>query len=256
MWRLERRSPRTDRGGINSVATGRSSTYSSGMSKLTWRINHISDITRHAVVSRIRRARGRSGEFPAPEDSNRARMLTDSWISNWGDCTPVGHVLTWQQRERWVRFHSLPGSQRYAHTPAQAQEILRRHRVTLAELSGRPGVDGLLVIAHDYDWRDRVSGWSKKLLVDAWPWQIIPEDQAEDTPRSYLWVKYLDSVPQLEQLLAEVAAERADIVVTDSHCGWLYAPYDGGADVVLTSVEARNALRSRHLEWLPTEGEF
>ena len=48
-----------------------------------------------------------------------------------------------------VRFHSLPGSQRYAESEEQYTEILRRHATILADLlseDGEPGDTDLLVV--------------------------------------------------------------------------------------------------------------
>ncbi|MFJ2033942.1 hypothetical protein [Streptosporangium sp. NPDC087985] len=32
--------------------------------------------------------------------------------------------------------------------------------------------------------------------------------------------------------------------------GWLYHPYDGGADVILSTRAERNGLKARHHTWL------
>ena len=130
----------------------------------------------HGVRWRYRWIRGRAGEFAAPEQSERARDLTSHWDANWADADP--DAVVWGQRARHVRFHSLPGSKRYADTDAERAEILRRHLVVLSELLGSDDTSGLVCIAADYGRRDLVSGWTRTMLPASWPWRAIPESGA------------------------------------------------------------------------------
>jgi hypothetical protein len=49
------------------------------------------------------------------------------WASAWGDCKPISYQLRGCLADQWVRFHSLPESQRYAESEEQYTEILYRH---------------------------------------------------------------------------------------------------------------------------------
>ncbi|MFI1658293.1 hypothetical protein ACH4ZU_25780 [Streptomyces sp. NPDC020472] len=42
----------------------------------------------------------------------------------------------------------------------------------------------------------------------------------------------------------------ADVLITDVRMERIHHPYDGGADVFLTSPVERNRLRARHADWL------
>jgi hypothetical protein len=71
------------------------------------------------------------------------------WASAWGNCRPIAHELSGCLAERWVRFRSLPGFQRYAESEEQYTEILRRHATILADLlreDGEPSDTDLLVV--------------------------------------------------------------------------------------------------------------
>ena len=68
-----------------------------------------------------------------------AADLTARWPTAWGDCRPIGHELRSCLHDRWVRFHSLPGSKRYAGSKKEYAEILGRHLTVLAELLARDG---------------------------------------------------------------------------------------------------------------------
>ncbi|SDC53275.1 hypothetical protein SAMN05216410_1847 [Sanguibacter gelidistatuariae] len=90
-----------------------------------------------------------TGEFDQPEDSARSRGLTERWERSWPGTQPVGYLLKSTHEARWVRFHSLPESKRYAELPEEHEEILRRHRTVLAELLTGSGVESLIVVARD-----------------------------------------------------------------------------------------------------------
>lgn len=60
--------------------------------------------------------------------------LQARWDTAWGDCRPVSYDLRNCLPDRWVRFHSLPGSQRYASNDDEYAELMRRHQTVLAEL--------------------------------------------------------------------------------------------------------------------------
>lgn len=61
-------------------------------------------------------------------------MLTD-WDRCFPNCEPIGHHLRVAFAARWVRFHSLPGSKRYAENDAEYAEVLTRHNTILGELT-------------------------------------------------------------------------------------------------------------------------
>jgi hypothetical protein len=52
--------------------------------------------------------------------------LTALWDRRHSHRLPLGHALG-RDSEEWVRFHSLPGSKRYADTEKEYHQILHRH---------------------------------------------------------------------------------------------------------------------------------
>jgi hypothetical protein len=67
--------------------------------------------------------------------------LTARWAEAWGDWRPVSHELPVRGNERWVRFHSLPGSKRYTGNEDEYAEVMRRHLTVLAELLSQDNAD-------------------------------------------------------------------------------------------------------------------
>lgn len=183
--------------------------------------------------------------------------LTTAWSELWRGCRPLGHELRDCARDRWVRFHSLPESKRYAESAREQAEVLRRHNALLEELhSTTPQAASLLVIT---------CSWG----FDGEP---VPREPALESvaPRSIYWQSVLREadgdeefwvhlfvgasawrVGELDQLLRLIAEDRtADVIITEPGLGWLYHPYDGGADVITNGYVERDILRERHGDWL------
>lgn len=208
---------------------------------------------RWAIGSRWRRARGQHGAFARAEVSARAAQLTDLWERRWHRVEPLGYLLRVEYADQWVRFHSLPESQRYAESATERDEILRRHRTVLRELHGSPDTAALWVVAADWDWKDLAGGWSRGLVAGAWPWRTGHED--DDDPGAglhYFWAASGLSGGEVDSLLLAAADDRARFLIGAPDLGWLYCPYDGGADVLLPDRVERDVLKDRHADWLPS----
>jgi hypothetical protein len=166
--------------------------------------------------------------------------LDSLWQRNWGGPLDAD-LLRSRFADRWVRFHSLPGSKRYAETVDEAAEVQRRHGAVLADLGP---ASGLIVLAQDYAPGDGFAGWVARELPGARLWRTVPEG-AE--PATTFWVA--DALTP--ELWASIADGRAgSVVIADRDLSWLYHPYDGGADVIAASTAERDRLRAAHPAWL------
>lgn len=194
---------------------------------------------------------GSHGAFRHPAQTAEACELTAVWERTWPGSEPRGFLIG-EHGDRSVRFHSLPGSKRYADNAEEYAEILRRHRAVITLISDDAPVEDLVVIAADWGPRDLVSGWSRRRLPAAWPWRQF-RDADNDGIVTYFWVASRLSSSDLDAVLTAVADDKGSAIVTDTRTSWLYCPYDGGADVVLPSALARDALRDQFPEWLPAE---
>ena len=194
------------------------------------------------------RATGRHGAFQHPARTPDARALTAAWNRAWPDSQPRGHMLR-DHRDRSVRFHSLPGSKRYADSAEEYAEILQRHHTVINEISGNTPVDELIVIATDWGPRDLAAGWTRRRLPSSWPWKKFSDP--DDGFTNYFWVASRLSRAQFDAVLTAVADDEGRAIVIDMTTTWLYAPYDGGADALLPTTRARDALQDLHPDWLP-----
>jgi hypothetical protein len=176
----------------------------------------------------------------------------DAWDSAWPDCPPVAHRLRRQCPGRWARFHTLPHAKRYATTPAEEAEILRRHRALLTALG-----EGSLV-AITCSWSATAQPTPRHTTVAATTpgaayWR---SDDLAYEPGFHSWQHHYISPtslndPALDRLLRCVADDMTDgVILTDDTGTWAAHPYDGGTDVFTATAEGRDQLAAAYPDWL------
>jgi hypothetical protein len=69
---------------------------------------------------------------------------------------------------------------------------------------------------------------------------------------AHLWVSPMSLHDSgLEQILRLAADDGSGaLLIVPVAMGWLYAPYDGGADVIADTSQRRDHLRESHASWL------
>lgn len=193
-----------------------------------------------------------------PVPAAEAARLLQAWAARWPGIRLVGHQLRHQLPDHWVRFRSRPGSRRHPDTATDVHELLDRHRRVLDRLA--EGDDSpLLVMTASFSSADEPvferSEALTTMLPDARYW-ISPEriEPGEPSVRTNLFVNRLTvDDGALQDLLRYVAGDQTlDVVICDPGFRWLYAPYDGGADVIAPTPAQRDELRSEFADWLPT----
>jgi hypothetical protein len=187
-----------------------------------------------------------------------AAALTEQWTGAWGTCRPVAHELRSFLPDRWVRFHSLPGSKRYPGNEHEYAEVLRRHRTVLGELlDGDGGEDGLVILTVSWSGSSEPEPRTAELSAvtpGALYWTSVLTDASEPGEQTWthLWASraslHSEELPALLRLVAD--DKTAGVIITFTGMRWLYHPYDGGADVIAATSAARDELRAAHTDWL------
>jgi hypothetical protein len=186
--------------------------------------------------------------------------LKSYWDNEYPNSPPLAHWVLEIYRNRWVRFHSLPESKRYAENDDETRIILERHN---AVIGGLVQTDSPLVLL--------TSGWSvdkepvrehdQRLLeadAESRPWLSVPihevEKEEDDSEPRYChlfmsnWRWRPGVLDEVLRLVADDVISNVMILSTAQKV--LYHPYDGGADVVLDSRDHRDRLKERYSEWL------
>jgi hypothetical protein len=195
----------------------------------------------------------RRRDFAQGEQTPRANALFASWNNRWRASRPRGWELRVAYSDRWVRFHSLPGSKRYAGNESEQLEVLHRDRTLIDELFGEDSLESLIVIAEEFGPKDLSSGWTRTNLPGSWPWKStvtwsLPTDDQDSA--SYFWVTSGIIGSNLDDVLTSVADDEGRCVFTDPTVDWLFCPYDGGVDVFAPTTHDRDLLKARHTDWL------
>ncbi|WP_447004873.1 DUF3885 domain-containing protein [Saccharothrix isguenensis] len=213
-----------------------------------------SDVRREALVLELAGPLWRAAVEVNPTSTDIVAQLDDwlreshpipdllhQWNRNWRRCNPAADDLKRAYPERWVRFHSLPESKRYAENEAEYATVLDRYNTALDELFA--GEDVYVITMR---WRE-----DPKPGTDYWT--TICTDPDRDDPT--YWHLYARRIPwttgAIDPLLRDVADDvEANVMITDVAMTRIHHPYDGGADVLLPTSEERDALKARHAEWL------
>jgi hypothetical protein len=181
-------------------------------------------------------------------------------LSNWQrffpHCQPIAHHLREAFPSRWVRFHSLPGSKRYAENEAEYAIILERHNRVLGELA-REGETIAVVTTSYSSTPEPVRSEPELLEFDPNPtlWRSIPMHETdEDFGETYwhLFVSERTWTPGLFDPLVRRVADDAirNVMFLALDCKWLLHPYDGGMDLILETSAERDRFKERFQDWL------
>jgi hypothetical protein len=67
----------------------------------------------------------------------------------------------------------------------------------------------------------------------------------------YAFARWVPPAPSaLDPLLRRVADDVDITLFTNATVDWIYAPYDGGADVIARTAKERAALEAKYASWL------
>ncbi|MGA8114887.1 MAG: hypothetical protein WCA46_14575 [Actinocatenispora sp.] len=198
-----------------------------------------------------------SGRQAVPEDTVHAwpspHPLQERWLSTWPQVPPVSHRLR-ELNERWVRFHSLPDAKRYADTDAEYATILHRHNTVLTELAGDAAELQVITLEVECTPQPRQrTPVLLELLPRAECWSTLSWPDLDPVLTfAHLYVNRVEWRPGcLDAVLREAADDGiSDVIIAPPGLSWLYAPYDGGVDVLLPTTARRDGLRDAHRDWL------
>jgi hypothetical protein len=178
------------------------------------------------------------------------------WRSHFGDCPPAGFLLHETFPDRWLRIHSLPESKRYADTARDMSALLARHNTVASDLLG-DGSPCVLVTKEEYNARvgRAARGHVQLARLGAEPLVVVTANNPDDTGSEWLIplvsARIVWQPGALDDVLADVAnALLGPFLIVSEATSRVYAPYDGGADLFLTSQLERDAFREKYAPWL------
>lgn len=185
-----------------------------------------------------------------------------SWRRQFPNCEPVAHEMRRAFPARWVRFHSLPESQRYPDNEAEYATLLGRHNLVLGSLTHAGETLALLTTGYsETDDPVRNDDVLQKVDPRAVPWRTVAMHERDaDFGELNFWHVFASRHPWFpggfDPIVQHVAAGvLANVMIVPLDCRWLLHPYDGGMDVILASSAARDVLAASFPEWLSARAD-
>ncbi|MDE1995999.1 MAG: hypothetical protein KGI75_26110 [Rhizobiaceae bacterium] len=171
------------------------------------------------------------------------------WSSFHANRKPLGWMLRSDMSLGWVRFHSLPNSKRYAENETEEGIILSRaYSLANATLGMNASCWQIECRKEELNppyWDLAVSGTAATTFVDddetQWCAHVLETIWRQGT---------LDSI-----LLAIADDGTGPTMWMDRKTGRIFAPYDGGFDLLVSSPEEVNQLRMSFGDWLSDHPE-
>ncbi|TWT61571.1 DUF3885 domain-containing protein [Rubinisphaera italica] len=176
------------------------------------------------------------------------------WRSEFPTCAAIPYLLRDAYPERWVRFHSLPESKRYAENETEYQIILHRHNAVLDQLATQD-VPLLLASTEFGETTTPTRADSPLVALDPsarcdWTFKADPAD-SENYYR-YLFISEWKWKPGIFDPILRLVADWkiVDTMIVCPTANWICHPYNGGADFILPNRQSRDQLKARFADWL------
>lgn len=176
------------------------------------------------------------------------------WQKKYGSIPPLGYILRQQVPDRWFRIHSLPESKRYPENPAEYEILLERQNTIANEVLGLFNLCWLIVTTYgindQHEFTSLIPGVGP--LVNGFSSGPSVEYDI-DCPVSFWQTRLQWQTGKYDELIRKVANyELPQLLFASDDMTRIYAPYDGGADLILETEHERNALRGKYAAWLST----
>jgi hypothetical protein len=172
------------------------------------------------------------------------------WAQRFGVVPPLNWKLKGGLPDRWLRIHTLPDSKRYASAESEAAEIAER-QVTTAKALFEDDTPVWLVT-----WRypppsaaRELAQPNEKVGVPLVEVGVIAGD-VEDETIAVLVARLRWSPSTSARLRRAIAEDEERAMWVHERTAEVFAPYDGGVDLIFSSAERRDQYRQRFSAWL------
>jgi hypothetical protein len=195
-----------------------------------------------------------------PEVASLPSDFVDQWAAWYPDAPPIGFLLREAYEHRWLRIHSLPESKRYPKSGWEYAEVVRRHNVVANDVLGVGAPCAALIYRGCNDrWSDRlgrVSGLGEEPLprVAPLPPELHDEDEGIfEVPMCIFGVATRWQPGSFDAFISATADNKVRGLLVELRRGQVYAPYDGGADLIFATEVERDAAHQRYAAWLSSD---
>ncbi|MCH2546923.1 MAG: hypothetical protein MK052_04845 [Alphaproteobacteria bacterium] len=179
------------------------------------------------------------------------------WQKKFSGIPPLGYLLRENFGSRWIRFHSLPESKRYAENDQEMSIILNRATILANEVLG---TDQCSLFVSYPDYNNEQASNSKKAakniynLDQSFSWQQADEDEALHW--TTYWASTHWNTDAFSPLIKKIADDNEYPVVWLSNASLeVFAPYDGGFDIICKTPERISQLQEKYADWMSSRAD-
>lgn len=160
------------------------------------------------------------------------------WNSHYPNTIPVQYLLKNYFTDKWLRIHSLPQSKRYPENEQEWKELFDRQFKALNYFLYENEPYTLLINSID----------SSHFLFDHFKFKNIGVFVHDETTfQSFVATQKKDRIG-IEIVLKEIAEDKIrGFFITPKG---LFAPYDGGVDMIFENSEKRNQMKLVFKNWI------
>lgn len=173
----------------------------------------------------------------------------------------VSHYFKNRFPARWFRAYNLPEAKQYATTREETLELLRRQNTLLQDVIGLG--TKCIVVGGDYSELSGGMALAVKFpgvarhFTESVPAismrDLDPDWWEEGDDPYYLRIGYGEHILKsgsLDYILLLVADDKVDpFFVISPDRGRLFAPYDGGVDLILKDESERDKFKAKYADW-------
>jgi hypothetical protein len=188
------------------------------------------------------------------------------WRDCFGNSEPIGYRLREDFPDRWFRIHSLPNSKRYADTSAERSILLERaNRLGDTVLGGRAPCWMIASYPSDVNDPNNVNDLTsepRKTKEDfALPYSHVWSDLHEAPADRFPWECFAASTTwesgKFNAAILRIADDEEDATLWFSpERASVFAPYDGGVDVIVGQGSGVNRLERQYRDWMSDRADW
>ena len=165
--------------------------------------------------------------------------LPNEFLNFYPNQIPIAWLLRESNKHIWFRIHSLPESKRYAKTDNEYTELLKRHNQFATDVIGEKS-EFLLF-------------WYGKNPSGGIHGQKVLDYSDDDVVIKVYYSSGIWEAHNYDTFLRCVADDICSSSVFQAvGTGDIYAPYDGGADVIIRESKKLHALKTKYKKWFST----
>ena len=180
------------------------------------------------------------------------------WKQHFPDCPPVSYLFKQRLADRWFRFHSLPESKRYPDNEIEVAQLLARQSTVLLDVIG---IGECCLVSGHYSSSPPIEEQCSTLNEFKFqkflrlPQQNFEPDELE-LDEELIYLELFCGTHQLEYgsldavLLCVANWQIINFFVVNCDRQRIFAPYDGGVDVILKNSEERDEFKAKYQDWL------